>query len=134
VGGYADWLRQTGGRPAKAAPATPWVAPEVSAAPAPPDALAPPKPASPVLPQRAAGARRLSYKEQRELAALPDTIQRLEQEQAQLHSSLNDPDYFKRDQQAAAAGLERLAGLAAELEAAYSRWDSLESLRAAGGS
>jgi ATP-binding cassette subfamily F protein uup len=106
----------------------------VSAAPAPPDALAPPKPASPVLPQRAAGARRLSYKEQRELAALPDTIQRLEQEQAQLHSSLNDPDYFKRDQQAAAAGLERLAGLAAELEAAYSRWDSLESLRAAGGS
>jgi ATP-binding cassette subfamily F protein uup len=120
VGGYADWLRQSklkGGRSAQ--PAAAWAAsgtaPDSSSATAPAGA--------------SALARRLSYKEQRELAALPDTIQRLEQEQSQLQSLLNDPDYFKRGPKEAAAASERLSVLTADLEAAYSRWDCLESMR-----
>jgi ATP-binding cassette subfamily F protein uup len=119
VGGYEDWLRQTGGRPGRAAKAAPWTAPAAVSATATASASK----------QQAAVARRLSYKEQRELAALPDTIQRWEQEQSQLQSLLNDADYFKREPQAAAAALERLGVLAAELEAAYSRWDLLESTK-----
>jgi len=104
VGGYADWVRQSGGKTAKAGrPRVPAVAP--------------------------APARRLSYKEQRELVALPETIQRLEEEQSRLQGTLNDPDFFKREPTQAAAALERLSTLAGELEAAYSRWDSLESLK-----
>jgi ATP-binding cassette subfamily F protein uup len=115
VGGYADWLRQSG-KTAKAA------RPEAPAVPAREERSAPitaPLPAT---------ARRLSYKEQRELSALPEAIQRLEQEQSRLQGALNEPDFFKRDPAQAAAALQRLTVLAAELEAAYSRWDSLESL------
>jgi ATP-binding cassette subfamily F protein uup len=115
VGGYADWLRQSG-KTAKAA------RPEAPAVPAREERSAPitaPLPAT---------ARRLSYKEQRELSALPEAIQRLEQEQSRLQGALNEPDFFKRDPTQAAAALQRLTVLAAELEAAYSRWDSLESL------
>jgi ATP-binding cassette subfamily F protein uup len=122
VGGYADWLRQTGGKPGKAAqsapPATATAMTTVAATPA---ATAKRQPAT---------ARRLSYKEQRELAGMPETIQRLEQEQTQLRSLLNDPDYFKRSPSDAADALQRLGVLAAELEAAYARWDSLESAKA----
>jgi ATP-binding cassette subfamily F protein uup len=116
VGGYADWLRQSKAKPARAAQPAPWAAPATATAPA--------------LKQQAAVARRLSYKEQRELAALPDTIQRLEQEHAQLQTLLNDPEYYKREPGAAAAALERISALAAELEAAYARWASLESVKA----
>jgi ATP-binding cassette subfamily F protein uup len=118
VGGYEDWLRQTGGKPGKAAP------------PAPPAPYAAATESATASKQQPAAARRLSYKEQRELAALPKTIQGLEQEQSQLQSLLNDPDYFKRSRSGAADALQRLSMLAAELEAAYSRWDSLESMKA----
>jgi ATP-binding cassette subfamily F protein uup len=122
VGGYADWLRQTGGKPGKVAQAAPSAADAQNAAARSPGI--PPPTASPT-----AVGRRLSYKEQRELAALPETIQRLEREQSQVQSLLNDPDHFKRSPAAAAADLQRLNELAVELEAAYSRWDSLESLK-----
>jgi ATP-binding cassette subfamily F protein uup len=124
VGGYADWLRQSKAKPGRAAQPAPWAAPATAAATAAASALASaPK-------QQTAVARRLSYKEQRELAGLPDTIQRLEQEHAQLQALLNDPEYYKREPGAAAAALERISALAAELEAAYARWDSLESAKA----
>ncbi|HXD36291.1 MAG TPA: ABC transporter ATP-binding protein, partial [Rhodanobacter sp.] len=71
--------------------------------------------------------RRLSYKEQRELAALPDTIQRLETEQQQLHAAIEDPNLFRDDPARGSAVLERLQSLTEELEAAYARWHVLES-------
>jgi ABC transport system ATP-binding/permease protein len=119
VGGYSDWLRQR--RAADAAPPT-------SAAPA----AAPPAPASPAsAPHEAARvpskARRLSYKEQRELKAMPDTIQRLEAEQLELQSAIADPKLFHGNPERGAAVLERLRSLAAEIETAYARWDALES-------
>jgi len=128
VGGYADWLRQSRPKPGRAAQPAAWAA--SGNAPDSASAAAPSAGTSAAAPVGASAvARRLSYKEQRELAALPDTIQRLEQEQAQLQSLLNDPDYFKRGPKEAAAASERLSVLAADLEAAYARWDFLESMR-----
>ena len=111
VGGYSDWLRQARStqKAAKAAPNSP--------APA----TAQPVSAS------AQKTRRLSYNEQRELATLPNTIHRLETEQADLQARISDPDFFKRDAVAAAAALQRLAMLAPELESAYARWGALET-------
>jgi ABC transport system ATP-binding/permease protein len=114
VGGYSDWLRQR----------------KVSGAgKARQPAAAPPAPASaPTEAVRAAPkTRRLSYKDQRELAAMPEKIQRLEAEQLQLQAQIGDPTLFKDDPARGTAALQRLQSLAAELENAYSRWDALES-------
>jgi ATP-binding cassette subfamily F protein uup len=136
VGGYADWLRQTGGKPGRVAQSAPSAATAISTATvqtaaAPSRGASSTRAASPGAPlPTASPGRRLSYKEQRELAALPETIQRLETEQSRVQSLLNDPAHFKRSPSAAAADLQRLNELAAELETAYSRWDSLESVKA----
>jgi ATP-binding cassette subfamily F protein uup len=109
VGGYSDWLRQRRDLPDAAAPTPPTAAPTAAAATL-----------------RSKG-RRLSYNERRELASLPEKIQRLEAEQLALQTSVSDPALFQRDQDRGAAALVRLQALAAELETAYSRWDVLES-------
>ena len=107
VGGYSDWLRQN--RPA--------LQPAVK----PPSGT--PTPMAAVLPK----SRRLSYNEQRELAALPEKIQRLEEEQVRLHTALGEPSLFQGDKEQGTAALARLQSLAADLESAYARWDALES-------
>jgi ABC transport system ATP-binding/permease protein len=106
VGGYSDWLRQ------RKSP--------VSAKPL-------PSAAAPAAAPGHTKPRRLSYNEQRELAGMPEKIQRLETEQLQLQAAIADPDLFKRDPERGAAALQRLQSLATELENAYSRWDALES-------
>src|SRR6202166_1037864 len=109
VGGYSDWLRQRkvvdAASPVSATPAS---APHVAAR---------------ALPK----ARRLSYKEQRELEAMPEKIQRLEAEQLELQAVISDPASFQGNEGRGAAALERLQSLAAEIENAYARWDALES-------
>jgi ATP-binding cassette subfamily F protein uup len=75
----------------------------------------------------ASKARRLSYNEQRELAAMPEKIQGLEAEQIELQAAISDPNLFKDDPAQGAAALQRLQALAAQIETAYSRWDELES-------
>jgi ATP-binding cassette subfamily F protein uup len=117
VGGYSDWLRQA--RPAPKAAMT-------TAAPAAPQSTIQRSALKPT-PAGTSKLKRLSYHEQRELAALPDTIQRLEAEERELQGRVNDPQFFKREAAAAAEALQRLTTLAAELESAYARWDALES-------
>jgi ATP-binding cassette subfamily F protein uup len=115
VGGYTDWLRQ----------------PKVAAAAA---STAAAKPTAAAGSRGAAGStgaapklKRLSYNEQRELAQLPEKIQRLETEQAQLNALISDPAAFQRNKDESNLALQRLQALAAELETAYSRWDTLDS-------
>jgi ABC transport system ATP-binding/permease protein len=116
VGGYSDWLRQR--KPAaSAAGTTPAGAIPSGATPA---ATALKSPA-------ARKAKRLSYNEQRELAQLPEKIQRLEAEQAQLNMMISDPEAFQRDKDKSRVALQRLQDLAAELESAYVRWSALDS-------
>jgi ATP-binding cassette subfamily F protein uup len=109
VGGYTDWLRQR-----KAAASSG-------------GATAPRPQAAAVPPTAAAKLKRLSYNEQRELVQLPEKIQRLEAEQAQLNALISDPAVFQRSKDESSLALRRLQALAAELETAYSRWDMLDS-------
>jgi ABC transport system ATP-binding/permease protein len=130
VGGYTDWLRQRRAPSAKAkssalgtAAAT---APAASRTPA--VAQTAPVTTSPAAArQPAAKPRKLSYKDQRELDAIPTTIQRLEAEQAQLTAAIGDPDLFRRSPADATAAVKRLESVDKELESAFLRWEALES-------
>ena len=69
---------------------------------------------------------KLSYKEQRELDALPDEIAALENEQAEINAALSDPEIFKDYEKAGA-----LQARADEIELALleklERWEMLEA-------
>jgi len=105
VGGYDDWLRQR--------PPEPVQTREKSAHRERPR------------PER---ARKLSFKEKQELAALPGTIEALESEQAELHQRLADPDLYRQEGPEVARLSARLDELESLLNASYTRWEDLESL------
>ena len=112
VGGYSDWMRQ------RRSPTRLAAVPKGTAVRSP-------------QPDTAVKPRRLSYKDQRELELLPERIQALEAEQTTLQTVAGDPDLYRGNSARAAATLQRLEVLARELEAAYARWDVLESARLA---
>ena len=70
---------------------------------------------------------KLSYHEQRELDGLPPRVESLETEQAELHQTMADPEFFKGDGQLIAQAKDRLLELQEELEKAYARWEELEA-------
>jgi ATP-binding cassette subfamily F protein uup len=110
IGGYSDWLRQrqaTGRESTRAATGE-------ATKPSPPPA------------KRAEKKRKLSYKDQRELEALPARIETLETEQAQLHATMNDAGFYQRSPDDINVALERLEAIARELEICYERWGILE--------
>lgn len=115
VGGYDDWLRQRPPPPAE--PVTP--KPKT------------PAPSAPK-PQATATAGKLSYKDQRELQALPARIDVLETEQAALHGRMVDPAFYRQAGSTIAAAKERLATVEDELEQAYARWETLEAIQGQG--
>jgi len=112
VGGYSDWLRQRR------------VAPEAAHEPKSGKPAASP-PAEPKKP----AARKLSYKDQRELDQLPARIEQLETEQTALHVSLADPELYRRDPAALKKVDERTKQIEAELRQVYARWEQLEAQR-----
>ena len=71
--------------------------------------------------------RKLSYKEQRELEALPKKIEALEAEQSELHRLMGDGDFYRQPGDKITAAMERLEAVRDELEACYSRWQTLET-------
>ncbi len=73
--------------------------------------------------------RRLNYKEQRELATLPQRIEQLEEEQGQLYQAVSDPLFYKKGNDEAAIVRARLSALDSELGTAYERWETLEALQ-----
>lgn len=105
AGGYEDWVRQ---RPAIETP-------ETRAAPDKPAAKKP-------IRQR---AERMSWKENKELETLPETIETLESEQEGLMQKMSAADFFRlpvSEQQAVTA---RSEALTQEIETAYERWEFL---------
>ncbi|MDO8938365.1 MAG: ATP-binding cassette domain-containing protein [Methylicorpusculum sp.] len=76
----------------------------------------------------AAKKKKLSYKDQKELEALPETISRLEREQANLSLKISAADFYKNDKALVAKTLDDLKSIEVQLEQAYSRWDELESM------
>ncbi len=72
---------------------------------------------------------RLSSWEERELNELPDLIESLEQEQADLTQQLSDPDLYREGPDKAAEINERLAAIEAEILEKMERWEALEARR-----
>jgi ATP-binding cassette subfamily F protein uup len=85
---------------------------------------------------RAAGATpvktrtRLSHKEERELAALPEQIEALEREQTELTARMSEPDYHRLGGEQLRGDHKRLAELEELLLEKFARWESLEEQRA----
>ena len=116
-GGVQDWLTQSRRAQALAlAAATPVVRATVTT-PSKPHASAATAPTK----------RKLSYKDQRELDALPGLIESLEQEQKALHEELADGGLYSSDPMRAVALTERSAAIDDELMAALERWETLGS-------
>jgi ABC transport system ATP-binding/permease protein len=109
-GGYDDWLDQ---RPR---PETP------------PD-NAPVEKRPPATKKRPNGPTKLSYKDQRELETLPQRIEALEREQQALYATASDPAFHKKEKSEIAAIKKRLADVAAEIAAAYARWEMLDDMQ-----
>jgi ATP-binding cassette subfamily F protein uup len=114
VGGYSDWLAQRSARSASGATGG-------GAARA----------AEPTKPVKAVRTK-MSYKDVRELAALPDELAALEAEQRALIERMSAPDYHRVDAAGMRADAERAAALEELLKARFERWELLEQ-QAAGG-
>lgn len=71
--------------------------------------------------------KKLSNKEQRELAELPVKIEKLEKEIQDLQNEISSPDFYKDPKNDAANAAEKLKIMELELHAAYERWDELEA-------
>ena len=67
-----------------------------------------------------------SYKEQRELEALPAVIEALEARQAELEALTASADFYTQEDDTVRSQLEALAQVGAELDAALERWTELE--------
>ncbi len=113
VGGYSDWLAQR--------------APQASAArlEGPPGGRGVARASAPRSERKASPG--LSFKERRELQALPAAIEALEHEQSALQQAMASGDYHRRG--AAQMGLERarLQAIEAELSERFARWVDLEA-------
>jgi ATP-binding cassette subfamily F protein uup len=118
AGGYSDYLRQ---RPPPA-PGRPDNVGETSAA----------RSAGERSPGAASGKTRvrLSYNEQRELAALPEEIEALEREQGQLNARMSTADYHRLGGAQVRGDRKRLEELEALLLEKFARWEWLEERRA----
>jgi len=110
AGGYDDWLSQrkpVTPLPVKAKPAKKIIQPKI-----------------PVV------ARKLTFKEQRELDSIPSLIEKIETEQEQIYALLADYNFYQKDSAEIEKTRARSEFLSNELEKAYQRWEYLEELSA----
>ena len=117
VGGYHDWYRYR-----QQHPLTPRAA--RADAPARTESASPAK--APAKSGTDSGRRKLGYREQQELKALPGKIEQLEQEQQQLQARISEPAFYQQDGATIAGTLQRLDQINAELEECFQRWEALE--------
>ncbi|RLJ19700.1 ABC transporter ATP-binding protein [bacterium endosymbiont of Escarpia laminata] len=108
VGGYSDWDRHR-----KQQQALPVVSSEkaVKSEPSPPKK----------------GAGKLSYKDQRELGALPQRIEAIEKEIEAVQQQLSDPEVYQQGGDKVTGLQQELKRLEQELETAFDRWETLEA-------
>jgi ABC transport system ATP-binding/permease protein len=120
VGGYQDWLRQGGsvkllgigeGKDSKEAKAQ-----AAQAKSATPQAAAEPAPAK----------KKLSYKIQRELEALPGKIDAVEKGIAALQEEMAQPTFYQQSAEHTGATIAKLEAMQLELDGLLERWAELE--------
>jgi ATP-binding cassette subfamily F protein uup len=112
VGGYSDWEAYTGAKQSSTS-----------------------KPKERVVIKSAAEkpkkkSEKLSYKDQRELEALPQRIEQLETQLGELQALLGDPDLYRTQGERVAALQQQMSGVQQQLDQAYERWEILESMQA----
>ncbi|HEX6995722.1 MAG TPA: ATP-binding cassette domain-containing protein [Gammaproteobacteria bacterium] len=107
AGGYSDWAAKARG-----------LATGENDAPAPARSA---RAAEAERKKQASPPQKLSYKLQRELDALPDEIERLEREAAELERRVTEPDFYRRPRDEIEAGLRALDEVRARLDAAVER-------------
>ncbi|MCY9852864.1 ABC transporter ATP-binding protein [Vibrio mediterranei] len=73
--------------------------------------------------------KKLSYKLQRELEALPALLEQLEQELEQLQETVNNPDFFTKPVTETQPILDSLSAKEQQLEIAFERWEELEAMQ-----
>ncbi|WP_217477146.1 ATP-binding cassette domain-containing protein [Stutzerimonas stutzeri] len=118
VGGYQDWLRQ-GGSPRLLGVTESKETKETKAeAPA-------SKPAAAVT-EAAPAKKKLSYKVQRELEALPGKIDAVEKNIASLQTEIAQPTFYQQTAERTGETLARLEALQQELDELVERWAELE--------
>lgn len=107
-GGYDDWLRQ------RQAPSGTVISVDCEkASTAPREADVRP--------------RRLTYKEQQELAELPKTIEQLEVKIASLHDAMTKAGFYQQTRDEIARAQASLNSLESQLAEAYDRWEELDN-------
>jgi ABC transport system ATP-binding/permease protein len=72
---------------------------------------------------------KLSYKDQRELATLPDEIEALEREQSELNALMSSPDYHRRGPDKIREDRLRSEQIETLLMSKFERWEALEQAR-----
>ncbi|MEP5763787.1 MAG: ATP-binding cassette domain-containing protein [Halieaceae bacterium] len=111
VGGYSNWVEHGGSlvgideKPRAA-----------------PDAI---EAAQDAAPAKTASPKKLSYKDQRELDQLPERIESLEQQQAELEANVSAPEFYQQERSITETALQQLTALQEELQLAYDRWEEL---------
>ncbi|MCJ8273020.1 MAG: ATP-binding cassette domain-containing protein, partial [Psychrosphaera sp.] len=73
--------------------------------------------------------KKLSYKQQHELEALPGLLEALEQQVETLQVQVNSAEFFKASQQQTQEILNQLSNAESKLDTAFSRWEELEDLQ-----
>jgi ATP-binding cassette subfamily F protein uup len=109
-GGYDDWLRFTQQR-AEAAKTT----------------SAKPKQNTTTSQSNSKPASKLSFKEQKELEAIPAQIEALETEQAEINTQLADGELYKTKAQLVISLQSRLTEIDSLLEGLLARWEALDA-------
>ncbi|MDR5731479.1 ATP-binding cassette domain-containing protein [Caballeronia sp. LZ025] len=120
VGGFSDWQVQRERSDRIAEEAARQTAREAPKEDAPKDSAAG---------RNAQRTVKLSFKEQRELEALPRRIAELEEEQKRIGAQLEDGSIFATDAKEGARLSERHAAIEEELLVALERWEELEAKR-----
>ena len=85
-------------------------------------AMAAPKPE----PAAEKARRKLSFKEQRELAALPGEIEALEREQTEINARMSSAEYHRQGAATIREDRKRLEDIETLLLEKFARWEALE--------
>jgi ABC transport system ATP-binding/permease protein len=126
VGGYEDWLRQRSAEAGSGRSSARQARRRVDAGRTAPSAQAVATSDSPSA-DLVTPPRKLSFKEQRELEALPARIEALETEERALNAMFGDSGFYAKAAETIRRTLARLEEVRAELAAVYARWDELDS-------
>jgi ATP-binding cassette subfamily F protein uup len=108
VGGYDDWLRQK----KDATPAVPVKTEEKAERPR----------------AKFEKPRKMTFREQKDLDAMPNNIELLESEKKQIIHSLAEPAFYRNNGDKVSAAKARLEMLEKELAEMYARWEELQAL------